>query len=127
MASNNFNQSIIHFQKVLERSPNNIESILQLGEIHLRINNFNDALEKFDKVLELSPNHPQALEQKISALEKMGNTEEAIECCNAIEGVSPNSKEILLKKGILLYNSHEPGKALAIFGLSAICGIWPCV
>ena len=64
MASNNFNQSISHFQKVLERSPNNIEAILQLGKVYIEINNCNDAIENFDKVLELSPNHPIALEQK---------------------------------------------------------------
>lgn len=56
----NAEQAIDQFKKVLEKDPNNVNSIKGIASLYLQMKKFNEAKDYFDRVTKIDPNDPES-------------------------------------------------------------------
>jgi tetratricopeptide (TPR) repeat protein len=59
-----FRQASEGYKKVLEKDPNNVEALTQIGALLARGGHYDGAIIAFDRVLDMEPNYPKALFEK---------------------------------------------------------------
>ena len=59
-----FRQALDGYKKVLDKDPQNVEALTQIGVLLAQGQHFDEAIMAFDRVLTIQPNHPKALFEK---------------------------------------------------------------
>ena len=71
---------------------NEIENLIQKGNIFLKRGKFDDALDFFEQALFLNPDNPDLWNYKGITLRSLGRYEEAMECFNKSLEIEPRDR-----------------------------------
>lgn len=104
LRQNDVTSAIIRFREALERDPDYIPALLNLGAIILNVRDYEQGLELFGRVLEQEPEHKEALISTAVAYRGMGDLEKAREIYEQILRIDPEDAPTRFNLGVL---EHE--------------------
>lgn len=92
----NLEKALIIFQEIVEKEPNNLYALNNLGKTYLDLNKIDDAIASFQKALAINPGFWMAENNLADAYKRAGNYKQA---------------EILLKKVLKNFSTFELANA----------------
>lgn len=87
---NRHSEAMIQFQKALEKDPNNLVAVFNLGIIYLEREEQELAMKQFEKALELKPDDYKSLCNLGGIYYKLGKIKEAFDILNRAIAINPN-------------------------------------
>jgi len=110
--NNNPQDSIFHFKKVVELTPNNADAWLMYGRVLNDLNQHKAALLCYDKALKLQPNYAEAWFNKGITLNKLKQYDDAVACFDQSISLKPDYAEAWSNKGITLNELKQYDEAI---------------
>lgn len=107
-------QALSGYQQALEYDPENLDALVNLGELSVRLQMLDAALAWFDIALKLQSND-RILLLKAGVLTRLGKDEEAMVLYEELLERKPSHFEALMGYGSVLLNARHLSKALMVF------------
>ena len=89
-----YDKAIVLFEKIIEKSPENIEALYNLGNAYFRKKEFTRATEAYQKVIAIDPTYLDALENLGVIYANQKNFKKAIEMWKRILELKPDRQDI---------------------------------
>jgi cytochrome c-type biogenesis protein CcmH/NrfG len=101
-------KGILKIRAVLDKDPNHLGALRQLGFMSMQTNQFEKAVERFSKIVEINPNESNAYFMLGKAYEGMGNTTEAVTSYQSFVETDDREDKVLEVKNRIkeLSNNH---------------------
>ena len=110
-ASENFDEAVKLFNRILDEFPYNVDAWLNLARCHIRMNQIEQAFEALDFALAIDDTNLIAWELKAHCYLEQGETEEAFKCFDYIESHTKDKGYIW---NVLMYVHFDFGRRYAI-------------
>jgi len=110
-----FNQAILFFQKSLDISPQNFNSLFNLVETYLETYNFKNALLTLDKILVLNPNIERVYQLKAFCFRELNKYDEHHDCLIKAIGLNKNNYENYYHLGFSFIWKRDKSNAIQSF------------
>lgn len=105
---------IVEYRMRVEKDPNDVEAMVQLGNANLALKRFDHAKEWYERALTADPKRTETRMDLAIALRFMGKTDEAIAELNKVLANDPKNAAALYNLGvILLEDKHDQQQAIA--------------
>lgn len=107
-------EQVAEYRRRVEENPNDVEALVELGNVSLVLKRPNDAKEYYERALKVDPSRTQTRMDLAIALRFLGQTDEAINELNKVLAKDPKNAAALYNLGvILLEDKHDQQKAIA--------------
>jgi tetratricopeptide (TPR) repeat protein len=118
-STENLHDSAIHYlNRVIEKSPDNLEAIINRGVAWFMLGDLDRAISDFDYIIGLDSNLSDPWLKKGQVLLKKGMINEALECLNKALQYNPSSIEALNERGHLYVSAKDYKKAFEDYSAS---------
>jgi cytochrome c-type biogenesis protein CcmH/NrfG len=94
-------QRIEGLQKMLSKTPENVDALVQLGNDLFDAGNYRKAIEAYEKALRIKPDNPDVLTDLGISYRRLGQPEKAAELFQQALKVDPNHSIALFNLGIV--------------------------
>jgi len=95
-------QRIAALEKMLEKTPKNVQVVVQLGNAYLSTGRNDGAVAAFQKALELTPQDPDVMTQLGVSYRRLGKSSDAVESFRSALKLNPGHPFALVNLGIVL-------------------------
>jgi tetratricopeptide (TPR) repeat protein len=113
--NNNYNQSIIHYKRALEKDPRNYLIMNNLANVLIKTGSFNESIQYSMESLTVQRNYVPSLVNLGVANIQLGNiTEGEMYLLNA-KSIEPSNKTVLFNLGLLYEKTSNYRESLAAF------------
>lgn len=119
--SNQYDQALHLYDKVIELDPNCVRAYLGKGKIFSRKGEYDQALQLYDKAIELDPNCARAYLGKGKVFSRKGEVDKEINAYDKAIEIEPDNAEAYYYKGGLFYSRGEDVKAKQAFDMAIAC------
>jgi cytochrome c-type biogenesis protein CcmH/NrfG len=106
-------QQIDRYKAVLADNPENIQVLIELGDLYLNTRNAHDAFQSFSTALELDPNNVHVLTDLASIHQQIGRYDQALENYQRAYELAPGHATTLLNMA-MIYSRHKGDTAKAL-------------
>ena len=113
-------KAIDAFRMVLEKQPENLDILNEMGLAHIHIGEQSDAIIVFDLAISIAPNDYRGHSNKAEAYLTIGEFEAAITVANASIQLLPKSSEIWTKKARALESLLQIEDAIASYNQALV-------
>jgi len=113
-----FKEALPFFQKVIDRTPNNVEAGYALALSLLRAGQVDEAIARFEKVREMKPDMVQVYLALGECYFGKGESEKALSFFDRALELQPNSAEVYYNMGLIHYKNNQTEKAIQSFSVS---------
>jgi len=110
-----YEKSLILFEKALKMEPNNPDIYFQIGYCNLKLGKYEEAIKFYKKTLDLMPHYPEAYFNLGLAYTNIGEYYEAVKDFNMYILFESNDPEAYLYLGIAYSSLGQPGQAIMAF------------
>lgn len=100
LVNGNYSESSKYYDIVLEVQPENIDALINKGNLSFFQKNYLETLKFLDKAIEINPEHSILWANNAEALEEMGTYNEAITCFEKVIEIFLNVIPVLRQKKI---------------------------
>ena len=107
-----FDETIGIYQRLLDKYPNCIPALNNLGQVYDEMGELKKALECYDKVLELNPQSLPALNNKAMLCINLEDWENASDSFSKFIDINPNNEYVLANHAFVLIKLGEYDKAV---------------
>lgn len=105
---------IVQYRLRVDKDPNDVEALAELGNANLALKRFDHAKDWYDRALKVEPNRHQTRMDLAIALRFLGKPDDAIKELNTVLAKDPKNATALYNLGvILLEDKHDQQKAIA--------------
>lgn len=105
---------LAQYRMRVDKDPNDVEALAQLGNANLALKRFDHAKEWYERALKIDPKRTETRMDLAIALRFMGKPDEAISELNKVLANDPKNATALYNLGvILLEDKHDTQKAIA--------------
>ncbi|UCF31016.1 MAG: tetratricopeptide repeat protein [bacterium] len=94
---------INELKRLLERNPNDVGVLVQLGNTYFDSNMYQESIEAYERALALRPGNPNVLTDLGVMYRRSGRSDEAIARFREAMAVDPNHYQSRMNLGIVLY------------------------
>lgn len=108
----NFDEAIEIYQKLLDKYPNCIPALNNLGQVYDEMGELKKALECYDKVLELNPQSLPALNNKAMLCINLEDWQSASDSFSKYLEINPDNEYVLANHAFVLIKLEEYKKAV---------------
>lgn len=98
--------------EILEKSPDDVEALINKGYIEHKRGKFDKALRFYQKALSLEPNNIEALNNGGVTYQELGEKDQAYACFEKILQIDPNNVNALLERGNRFNDAGEQDRAI---------------
>lgn len=106
-------QQINQYQAALATNPNDLQSLIALGDLYLNTNNVRDAYQNFLRAQKVDPNNVHVLSDLGSIYQQIGNYDQALASYEKAYRLDPSHGSALLNVA-MLYSRHKGNNAKAL-------------
>ncbi len=117
-------QQITQYKAALASNPNDLQSLIALGDLYLNTNNVRDAYQTFQRAVKVDPNNTHVLNDLGSIYQQIGNYDQALASYEKAYRLDPSHSSSLLSAA-MIYSRHKEDKARALQLLEEFLGSNP--
>lgn len=110
----NFEIAVREYKNVLEKYPNDKETLGLLGEALIELKEFHEAKDSLDKALKMDPDNYKYWNYKGFAYQSLKMNQEALTCYNSAIKIKPQYDKALSNKGTVLNRLKQYNEALKL-------------
>ena len=107
-----YQDTIVHFNDILKRDPENLDAITKLANLYFGMNNYNNAIKYYEKAAELAPNNPSYYNNLGLSYHYLGRSQEGLKLIADGIKVEPHHQRIWLTKGFILATTGKITEAI---------------
>lgn len=113
--TNQPDQAVKIYSKLLEESPNDIELLMAVGSLYYSQRKFDKVVPVLKRVLEIEPDHHDALTNLALSYDSMGRVDKALIAFQKAVEANPLDKDLIFLLGVHYYKRSNFVKAIEIF------------
>jgi len=106
-------QQIVQYKAMLASNPNDLQTLIGLGDLYLNTSNVRDAYQTFLQAMKVDPNNLHVLSDLGNIYQQIGKYDQALDSYQRAYQVDPSHGSILLNMA-LLYSRHKEDTAKAL-------------
>ncbi len=106
---------ILDLEKEVAANPDNIDAMIELGDIYFDSDRYQEAIVTFNKAEQIAPTNIHVLNDLGILLMNTGNYDASLEKFEAVLDIDPSHSHSLYYVGIVYRTKGETGKALEAF------------
>lgn len=106
-------QQIVQYQALLANNPNDLQTLIGLGDLYLNTNNVRDAYQTFLQAMKVDPNNTHVLGDLGSIYQQIGRYDQALDSYQRAYQLDPSHGSSLLNMA-LIYSRHKGDTAKAL-------------
>lgn len=107
--------SLAIYEKLLEKTPNDLTLLLSLGNLYYSMKNYGLAVQFLKRVLEIDPDHRDALANLALSYDALDRTNEAFEAYQRAVEANPLDKDLIFLFGSYHYQHKNYKQAIQLF------------
>jgi tetratricopeptide (TPR) repeat protein len=109
-----YDKAIEEYSSILQQNPNDIEALLDLGNIYYIRHDYEKSRDLFSRALNLNTSSKKALRGQALTLIALGDNDKAISIFEGLHTQDPFDKNIVADLCLAFYNAEEADKAIEI-------------
>lgn len=106
-------QQIVQYQALLANNPNDLQTLIGLGDLYLNTNNVRDAYQTFLQAMKVDPNNTHVLNDLGGIYQQIGRYDQALASYEKAYRLDPSHGSSLLNVA-MLYSRHKGNNAKAL-------------
>ena len=108
-----YQNAIVHYTRVIELNPGNVEAYYNRGKVHLKINKIPEAIQDFSEIITLDPGNAEAYYNRGSTYLNIKESSEAIQDFSKVITLDPGNAEAYYSRGTAYLLMEKWEKAAA--------------
>ena len=107
-----YQDTIIHYRRILKRDPQNLDSITKLANIYFEMNNYNDAIKYYEMAIKLAPNNASYYNNLGLSYHYINRSQQGLQLIEDGIKVDPYHQRIWLTRGFILATTGKVTEAV---------------